>query len=147
MWKILQTVSHLSVIKAHYDSIWPQQNIPVEQPWQMIAVDILQVPLLTNNNRYLVIIQDNCTKWADIIPLPDETVYRITAELIKFFCMYGPPQILHSNQDRNFENTIFTQVLDAFDVHKSCTTPYYPQGDGMDGTIVQWKTFIVMAVL
>ena len=26
---------------------------------------------------------------------------------------------------------MFTQVLDAFGVQKSCTTPYHPQGDGM----------------
>ena len=30
----------------------PLQNIPLGQPWQMIAVDILMVPLSTNNNRY-----------------------------------------------------------------------------------------------
>ena len=31
----------------------PLHNIPIRQPWQMIAMDILQVPLSTNNNRYL----------------------------------------------------------------------------------------------
>ena len=109
----------------------PLRNIPIGQPWQMIAVDILQVPLSTNNNRYLLVIQDYFTKWADAIPLPDQTASRITVELIKFFCTYGPPQVLHSDQGRNFESAIFTQVLDAFGVHKSRTTPYHPQGDGM----------------
>ena len=94
-------------------------------------MDILQVPLSTNNNRYLLVIQDYFTKWADAIPLPDQTASRITVELIKFFCTYGPPQVLHSDQGRNFESAIFTQVLDAFGVHKSRTTPYHPQGDGM----------------
>ena len=109
----------------------PLQNIPIGQPWQMVAVDILQVPLSTNNNRYLLVIQDYFTKWADAIPLPDQTASRITTELIKFFCTYGPPQILHSDQGRNFESAIFTQVLDAFGICKSRTTPYHPQGDGM----------------
>ena len=109
----------------------PLQNIPIGQPWQMIAVDILQVPLSSNNNRYLLVIQDYFTKWADAIPLPDQTASRITTELIKFFCTYGPPQILHSDQGRNFESAIFTQVLDAFGICKSRTTPYHPQGDGM----------------
>ena len=76
-------------------------------------------------------IQDYFTKWADAVPLPDQSASRITTELIKFFCTYGPPQILHSDQGRNFESAIFTQVLDAFGVHKSRTTPYHPQGDGM----------------
>ena len=109
----------------------PLQSIPIGQPWQMIAVDILKVPLSTNNNRYLLVIQDYFTKRADAIPFPDQSASRITTELIKFFCTYGPPQILHSDQGRNFESAIFTQVLDAFGVHKSRTTPYHPQGDGM----------------
>ena len=46
-------------------------NVPIGRPWQMIAVDILEVPLSHDNNRYLLVVQDNSTKWADAIPLPD----------------------------------------------------------------------------
>ena len=102
--------------------------MPIGQPWQMIAIDVLKVPLSTNNNQYLLVLQDYFTKWADAIPMPDQTAARITSELIKFFCTYGPPQILHSDQGRNFESS---QTLHAFGVQKSCTTPYHPQGDGM----------------
>jgi len=109
----------------------PLQNIPIGQPWQMVAVDILQVPLSVHNNRYLLVIQDYFTKWVDAIPLPDQTASRISAELIKFFSTYGPPQILHSDQGRNFESTMLSQVLHAFGVRKSRTTSYHPQGDGM----------------
>ena len=94
----------------------------------MTAVDILKVPLLTNKNCYLLVIQDYFTKWADAIPLPDKSAFHITTELIKCFCTYGPPQILHSDQGRSFESAIFTQVLDVFGIHKSCTTPYHPKG-------------------
>ena len=109
----------------------PLQNVPIGQPWQMIAIDVLKVPLLTNNNQYLLALQDYFTKWADAIPIPDQTAERITSELIKIFCTYGPPQILHSDQGRNFESSIFMQTLHAFGVQKSHTSPYHPQGDGM----------------
>ena len=69
----------------------------------MIAVDILQVPVSTNNNRYLLVIQNYFTKWVDAIPLPAS---RIAAEFIKIFSTYGPPQILHSDQGRNFESAL-----------------------------------------
>ena len=55
----------------------PLQNIPIGQPWQMVAVDILQVPLSTNNNRYLLVLQDYFMKWADAVPLPDQTTNHI----------------------------------------------------------------------
>ena len=80
---------------------------------------------------YLLVVQDYYTKWAEAVPLPDQTAARITGELIKVFSIFGHPEILHSDQGRNFESSILAQTLEAFGVHKSRTTPYHPQGDGM----------------
>ena len=41
------------------------------------------------------------------------------------------PDILHPDQGRNFESTLFHQVLQAFGIHKTRMTVYHPQGDGM----------------
>lgn len=109
----------------------PLTSIPIGRPWQMIAADILEVPLSTNNNRYLLVVQDYFTKWAEAIPLPDQTAARITGELIKLFSIYGHPEVFHSDQGRNFESSILAQTLEAFGVRKSRTTAYHPQGDGM----------------
>ena len=97
----------------------------------MIAADILEVPLPTSNNRYLFVVQDSITKWAEAIPLPDQTAACITGELIKLFSIYGHPEVFHSDQGRNFESSILAQTLEAFGVRKSRTTAYHPQGDGM----------------
>ena len=97
----------------------------------MIAIDILEVPVSTKNSRYLLVIQDYFTKLADARPLPDQTAIRVTAEQVKLFCTYGIPEIVHSDQGRNFESSIIQSTLDAFGVQKSHTTPYHPQGDGM----------------
>ena len=32
-------------------------SIPIGRTWQMIAVDILEVPVSKNNNRYLMVVQ------------------------------------------------------------------------------------------
>jgi transposase InsO family protein len=106
-------------------------NVPIGRPWQMIAMDILEVPVSSNNNRYLLVVQDYFTKWADARPLPDQTASRITTELVDLFTTYGVPEIVHSDQGRNFESAIFQQVLKAFGVKKTRTTAYHPQGDGM----------------
>ena len=109
----------------------PLQNIPIGKPWEMVAVDILQVPISSRNNQYLLVIQDYFTKWAEAIPIPDQSARRITKELITVFSHYGLPDILHSDQGRNFESSILRQTLEAFGVKKTRTTAYHPQGDGM----------------
>ena len=87
----------------------PLQNVLIGQLWQMIALMCSKYHSQpTTINSYLLVLQDYFTKWADAIPMPDQTAARITSELIKFFCTYGPPQILHSDQGRNFESSIFT---------------------------------------
>ena len=109
----------------------PLTNVPIGRPWQMIAADILEVPHSTNNNQYLLVVQDYFTKWVEAIAIPDQTAVRITNELTKIFCTYGLPDILHSDQGRNFESTILAETLSAFGIKKSRTTAYHPQGDGI----------------
>ena len=71
----------------------PLHNLPFGRPWQMVAIDILQVPVSTNNNKYLLVMQDYFTKWADAKPIKDPTAAIISAELVKLFCTYGIPEL------------------------------------------------------
>ena len=75
------------------------QNIPISQPWQMVAVDILQVPLSTNNNRYLLVLQDYFTKWAHSQPNCKPHHNSID----QFFSTYGPLHIIHSESQTKDE--------------------------------------------
>eukprot|EP00731_Ephydatia_muelleri_P009604 Em0005g190a len=109
----------------------PLTNLPIGRPWQMVAIDIVQVPVSINNNKYLLVIQDYFTKWADAIPLQNQRAVTISSEMVKVFCTYGIPNIVHSDQGQNFESTVFHQTLKAFGVEKSRTTAYHPEGDGM----------------
>ena len=76
--------------------------------WQLI------VPTSKYNNHYLLVVQDYMTKWADAIPIPNQTASHLTEELIKVFSRNGIPEVLHSDQGRNFEGTILSQTLEAF---------------------------------
>ena len=73
----------------------PLTSLPIGRPWQMIAVDILEVPVSVNNSRYLLVIQDYFTKWAEAIPLRDQTALAVTTALINLFSKFGIPDIVH----------------------------------------------------
>lgn len=62
----------------------PLASVPIGKPWQMVAVDILEVPVSYQGHRYLLVVQDYFTKWADAIPLHNQTAATITQELISY---------------------------------------------------------------
>ena len=109
----------------------PMCNIPIGKPWEMLAADILEVPVSRQNHRYLLVVMDYFTKWVEAIPLRDQTAASITKAPIKICSSFGVPSILHSDQGRNFESEMLHQMLQAFGIKKSRTTAYHPQCDGM----------------
>ena len=108
------------------------QPIVTRRPWEMVGVDILKVPMSSKGNQYLLVAQDYFSKWPFAIALSDQkaaTIVRVLRDHV--FTMVGPPRRLHSDQGRNFESHILSELCKAFGVEKSHTTPYHPMGDGL----------------
>jgi hypothetical protein len=58
------------------------------------------------------------------------------ALVTNFFCQFGVPRELHSDQGRNFEPRLMQEVLERLWLSKTRTTtptptPLHPQKDGM----------------
>ena len=118
-------------LKSTRPSRAPLQSIPVGKPWEMVAADILEVPISSRGNRYLLVVQDYFSKWVEAVPLPDQTAERIVKALVDIFSRFGLPAIFHSDQGRNFESHLLRDTLAAFGVYKSRTSAYHPEGDGL----------------
>ena len=58
-----------------------------------------------------------------------ERIVRILKDQV--FIVVGPPCKLCSDQGRNFESNLFSDLYKAFNVTKSHMTPYHPMGDGL----------------
>jgi len=52
----------------------------------MIAIDVLEVPISVNNNRYLYF-----TKWVEVVLMPDQTAAQIISAVTSIFCSLGIP--------------------------------------------------------
>ena len=46
-------------------------------------------------------------------------------------CQFGVPDVLHTDQGRNFESALLKEVCQLLGVVKTRTTPYHPQSDGL----------------
>ena len=105
----------------------------VGAPMERVAVDILgPLPLTDQGNRYLLVAMDYFTKWPEVYPLPDQEASTIARVLVEgFFCRFGLPLELHTDQGGNFESRLFAEVCRLLGIEKTRTTPAYPQSDGM----------------
>ena len=131
-------IHHCKVcVKCQFSKAPPPKPVPLQpvlatRPWEMVAVDVLKVPMSTKGNQYLLVAQDYFSKWPFAKPMPDQKAERIV-QILKdeVFTVVGPPQKLHSDQGRNFESRLLGDLCKAFGVSKSHTTPYHPMGDGL----------------
>ena len=119
------------VSKAPVNKPAPLQPVITTRPWEMVAVDILKVPPSGAEKQYILVVRDYFSKWPFAFAMTDQQADRFV-QLLKenVFALVGPPTKLHSDQGRNFESRILSDLCAAFGVTKSRTTPYHPMGDG-----------------
>ena len=74
---------------------------------------------------------DQFTKWVECVPLPSQTA-EVTAHaaVSEFFCRFGCPFQIFTDQGRNFESKLFVNIFKVLQIHKAKTTPYRPSANG-----------------
>lgn len=98
-----------------------------------VAVDVLgPLPVSAHGNRFVLVAIDYFTKWPEAYALPNQEAETIADALIGgVFSRFGMPSVLHSDQGRNFEAKVFSEMCQKLGIHKTRTTPLHPQSDGL----------------
>ena len=106
--------------------------IPVQRLFQVIGLDLMELPVTSQGNRYVVVFQDFLTKWPMVDPVPDQTTERIvkllTEEIMPFF---GVPEALLTERGTNLLSHLMLDDCKLLGIKKLNTTAYHPQCDGM----------------
>ncbi|TWW54740.1 hypothetical protein D4764_0276330, partial [Takifugu flavidus] len=111
----------------------PLQQYQVGAPMERVGVDILgPFPTTDQGNRYVLVAMDYFTKWPEAYAVPDQSASTTAEHLVnEMFCRFGVPEELHSDQGRNFEAKVFSEVCRRLGIKKTRTTPLHPQSDGL----------------
>ena len=111
----------------------PMQQVLAGGPFQRVAMDILgPLPLTDRGNKYILVLGDYFTKWVESYPIPNMEAKTIANVFVSHFVSrFGAPDVLHTDQGRNFESALFKEVCLLLGVQKTRTTPYHPQSDGL----------------
>jgi hypothetical protein len=80
----------------------------VGTPFERIAIDVAGAfPRSDQVNRYLLIAMDYFSNWPEAYAIPNQEAATVAEALVtKFFCRFGVPLELHSDQGRSFKSRL-----------------------------------------
>ena len=110
----------------------PLYPIPVQRPFQIVGVDLMELPLTQQGNRYVIVFQDFFTKWPMVYPLPDQRSCHITRLISEEIVpMFGVSEALLSDRGANLLSNMVLDLCEFLGIRKLNTTSYHSQCDGM----------------
>ena len=79
----------------------------------------------------VLVITDAYTKFTKAIPTRNQLAVTVAKILMnEWIFNYGTPSRIHTDQGRNFQAEIVTELCRLFGIKQSRTTPNHPQGNG-----------------
>ena len=110
----------------------PLHPIPVQRAFQIVGLDVMDLPRTQSGNKHVVVFQDYLTKWPLVFPVPDQKAVRI-AQLLseEVVPMFGVPEALLTDRGTNLLSHLMKDVCSLLGIQKLNTTAYHPQCDGM----------------
>lgn len=117
--------------KVHRHTITPLAQFQETRRFEHIHMDIVGPLPPSNDYKYIVTIIDRCTKWPEAIPVRDITAETVTKALYEgWITRFGCPLRITTDQGRQFESTLFNQLMKKFGIERTRTTAYHPQANG-----------------
>ena len=109
----------------------PLQPIIVSQPMELVHMDFLSIEPSKGNIENVLVITDHFTRYAQAYASKTQTA-QATAKLLweNFIRHYGFPEKFLSDQGRNFESELISELCKLAQVEKVHTTPYHPMTNG-----------------
>ena len=116
--------------------------IKATQPFERINRDFKGPLPSTSNNRYILTIVDEFSRFPFAFPTSDMSTPTVIKCLIQLFSFFGMPGYVHSDRGRSLISEELKTFLNSRGVATSRTSAYNPQGNGQveryNGII--WKT-------
>jgi transposase InsO family protein len=103
-----------------------------QAPFEMVSMDITgPYPVTPRKNRYLLTFVDHFSKYAEVHPIPDqsvETCAKVFATQI--VARHGSVFKLVTDQGAAFMSTFFSETCRILGVCRSRTSAYHPMSNG-----------------
>ncbi|KAJ8396772.1 hypothetical protein AAFF_G00013710 [Aldrovandia affinis] len=109
----------------------PLESIVTTRPLELVCIDFWSAEDSSNKSVDVLVVTDHFTKLAQAFPCSNQSAKVVARQLWNnFFCTYGFPENVHSDQGANFESSLIAEMLQVAGIQKSHTPLYHPMGNG-----------------
>ena len=89
----------------------PLTPIPVNEPFDRVGIDVLQLPKTRQGNHYAVVFMDYLTKWPEVYATPDQMAPTIAKLLVeRMISRHGVPRQLLSDRRPVFLSKLMLEI-------------------------------------
>ncbi len=95
---------------------------PFDRPWDVVSIDLLQLPASHQGSRYLLVCVDHLSRYVVMAPLQDKSAKSVANTLIThLICSFSTPRVLLSDNRTvtEFRNQLLEEICKQFGI-KQC---------------------------
>ena len=111
----------------------PVRQFPAGGKHEMIGMDLVgPLPATANKNKYLLVIIDYWTRWAEAVPIPNKESATVARAFVDtWVCRYGTPRVILTDQGKEFDSYLFKDCCRIMGSWKKRTTPFHARCNGL----------------
>lgn len=131
--------------KVHRHIKSPLGQFPPAPRLEHVHIDVVGPLPISENARFIITMIDRFTRWPEAYPVADasaETTARTFYD--GWISRYGTPATITTDQGRNFESKLFTNLARLMGIKKIHTTSYHPQSNGL---VERWHRSMKAALM
>lgn len=118
-------------IQRHAHNVTEKIPTP-DQRFHQVQLDIIGLLPEIGGYRYYLTMIDRFSRWPEAIPLPNMHAQTITAAFMdNWVARYGIPRVITSDQERQYEGSLFKALIQFLGAAKTRTTPYHSTSNGL----------------
>ncbi len=88
---------------------------PPDRPWDVVLIDLLQLPTSHQGSRYLLVCVDHL--YVVLATVKDKSAQSIAHSLIPhLICTYSTPRVLLSDNGTEFRNQLLAEICKLFGI-------------------------------
>lgn len=132
-----------SKIHRHNSSAIGHYEEPTQR-FQNINIDIIGPLPPSKGFKYCLTVIDRFSRWPEAIPLSNQTAEDVAEALMSgWIARFGVPNQIVTDQGRQFESKLFTELSHSIGCDHWRTTAYHPQSNGI---IERWHRTLKAAI-